>query len=217
MKCDQIQSLAGPYLDSELDVRTTGEIQDHLAACPDCARAFATQQQAEARLAAALQQGHATPALWERIEQSVRQAARARAAAVTAPSPTDLAVQASTASRDRTRQPGQSWWRTWLWPSPRFYAGVAAVWICIFALNLLTGNLPEVVHRSAPQQSQQSPETARAFAEQRQELAELLGLTDAPAQPPKPTAPPNQTHIWNTDDRVPDSVLNRSATSASHT
>jgi len=216
MKCHQIQSLAGPYLDSELDVRTTGEIQHHLAACPDCARAFDIQQQAEARLAAALRQGHATPALWEGVEQSVRQAACAQAAEITAPLQTDLAVQTNTASRDRARQPGPSWWRTWLWPSPQFYAGVAAVWVCIVALNLLTGDLAEVVRRSAPQQSQQSPEPARAFAQQRQELAELLGLTDTFDRTSKPAWPPPQTRIRAIEERVPDSALSRSVSIANH-
>ncbi len=216
MKCDQIQSLAGPYLDSELDVRTTGEIQHHLDTCPDCARAFAIEQQAQARLAAALRRGHPTPDLWERIEQSVREAAPARAAAVTAPSRTDLVVQASTASRDRARQPGQSWWRVWLWPSPRFYAGVAAVWVCIFALNLLTGDLVEAMRRPPSRQSLESPEGARAFAEQRQELAELLGLTDTSDQTSKPAWPPPQTRIRTTDERVLDSALSQSVSIANH-
>ena len=41
MKCDEAQTLHGPYLDSELDAKTSLEIQQHLKMCPACARLFA--------------------------------------------------------------------------------------------------------------------------------------------------------------------------------
>jgi len=41
MKCDEVQTLHGPYLDSELDAKNSLEIQQHLKTCPGCARLFA--------------------------------------------------------------------------------------------------------------------------------------------------------------------------------
>ncbi len=49
MKCDEVQTMHGPYLDSELDAKTTLEIEQHLAACPACARLFAEEQKLNAR------------------------------------------------------------------------------------------------------------------------------------------------------------------------
>ena len=52
MRCDEVQSLQGPYLDSELDARTSLEIEQHLKACPECARLFAEEEKLEARIKA---------------------------------------------------------------------------------------------------------------------------------------------------------------------
>ena len=71
MRCEEVQSLHGPYLDSELDARTSLEIEQHLKSCPDCARLFAEEQKLEARLKAGLTRGSRTPALWEQIERAV--------------------------------------------------------------------------------------------------------------------------------------------------
>jgi len=75
MKCDQVQTLHGPYLDSELDAKTSLEIQQHLAACPACARLFAEEEKLEALITAGLNRGPRTAALWERIESKVAAAA----------------------------------------------------------------------------------------------------------------------------------------------
>ena len=48
MKCDEVQTMQGPYLDSELDAKTTLEIEHHLAVCPACAHLFAQEQKLEA-------------------------------------------------------------------------------------------------------------------------------------------------------------------------
>ena len=71
MKCDEVQALHGPYLDSELDARTSLEIEQHLRACPECARLFAEEEKLEARIRAGLKQGPRTPALWAQIERGV--------------------------------------------------------------------------------------------------------------------------------------------------
>jgi len=75
MTCDEVQALEGACLDSELDTRTTLEIEQHLRSCPGCARLFAEEHKLAARLKAALNLGSRTPALWEHIERSVVAAA----------------------------------------------------------------------------------------------------------------------------------------------
>ncbi len=43
MKCTQVRCYVSPYLDSELDGKTTFEISRHLEICPACARLFALE------------------------------------------------------------------------------------------------------------------------------------------------------------------------------
>ena len=40
MKCNEVRNLVLGYLDSELDARTSQEIQLHLQSCPECAQIF---------------------------------------------------------------------------------------------------------------------------------------------------------------------------------
>jgi anti-sigma factor RsiW len=162
MKCDEVQSLADPYLDSELDAKTSLEIQQHLTACPDCARSLAAAQTLDAQISQALRQGPMTEALWKNTERLVAAAARERAGAAD-PLPEPAAAP--------------SGWRVWLWPSPQFYAGVLAVWVVLLGLNAVNSDpSPGAARKPAPA----SPETVKALVEQRHELAELLGLPTAP-------------------------------------
>jgi anti-sigma factor RsiW len=71
MKCDEVQTLRGPCLDSELDAKTSLEIERHLAACPACARLFAEEEKLWAWITASLNRGSRTAALWEQIEREV--------------------------------------------------------------------------------------------------------------------------------------------------
>jgi anti-sigma factor RsiW len=103
MKCDEVQPLHGPYLDSELDAKTTLEIQQHVVTCPDCARAFATEGRLEARIMAGLKQGQRTAALWEQVEHRVLAAAQS----VARPQRPAREAHATT------------WWRELLWPCPQ--------------------------------------------------------------------------------------------------
>ena len=68
-------------------------------------------------------------------------------------------------------------WRELIWPSRRAWAGMAALWLAVLAANVemraASGPAPGV--RSAP-----AREVARALAEQRRLLAELL----SPVSPP---------------------------------
>jgi anti-sigma factor RsiW len=75
MRCDEVQPLQGAYLDSELDARTTLEIQQHLKSCAECADLFGEERELEACITAGLRQGERTGELWARIERSVAAAA----------------------------------------------------------------------------------------------------------------------------------------------
>ena len=71
MKCDEVQTMLEPYLDSELDARTALEIQQHLNACAECARNFSEEEKLEICMKAALNRGTKTAELWERIDKAV--------------------------------------------------------------------------------------------------------------------------------------------------
>ncbi len=179
MNCHDIRSLTGPYLDSELDVKTSLEIQHHLAACPECARWLDAERNLASRLDGALRQGEPTPAIWERAEQLVRD--RAAAPQCGGAKPVEPATSASLA---------EPWWRAWLWPNPQFYAGLAAVWGVMLAFHLLTLSGSE---RAPSALASPSPEVRRVLAEQRREFAQMLGFDATPAaapagkvQPPRP-------------------------------
>jgi anti-sigma factor RsiW len=72
MKCNEIRNLVLPYLDSELDARTSQEIQLHLQSCAECAEIFACEEKFNERLFGVLSAGQMTPELWERIEAKLR-------------------------------------------------------------------------------------------------------------------------------------------------
>ncbi|MEW6307190.1 MAG: anti-sigma factor [Verrucomicrobiota bacterium] len=77
MRCHEARGMCGPYLDSELDVKSSFEVEQHLEHCPDCARYFAAEKQAEERLSAALRAGEKTDALWQQVAAQIS-APRAR-------------------------------------------------------------------------------------------------------------------------------------------
>ncbi len=84
-------------------------------------------------------------------------------------------------------QPQPSRWREWFWPCPQAWVGLAAVWIVIFGLNVITGN-------GLGQAAQATPALSRAalleFRQQQAVLAELIFPTESPeAEPPKAAAP----------------------------
>lgn len=160
MKCDEVQPLQGAYLDSELDAKTTLQIQQHLAACPDCSRAFAAEGKLDARITTRLKRGQRTAALWEQIEQRVATVAEAESR----PRP---ATQVS------LRMP---WWRELLWPCPQAWAGLATVWTLLLAASFATREpLPVSEARQASPPSRQVRDVLK---QQRQMLAELGGVTD---------------------------------------
>jgi anti-sigma factor RsiW len=72
MKCNEIRNLALAYLDSELDAKTSQEIQLHLKTCPECAQIFEQEEEFNERLFGVLSAGRLTLALWEKIESHLR-------------------------------------------------------------------------------------------------------------------------------------------------
>jgi len=157
MKCEEIQPLHGVYLDSELDAKTILEIQQHLAACPDCARTFAAETKLDAQIASGLKRGQRTAALWAHIEKRVAASAESD-------------PRRPSATRESPRLP---WWRELLWPSPQAWAGLAAVWIVILAASFATREPVPVTE--ARQVAPLSPEMRQMLREQRQMFAELKG------------------------------------------
>jgi hypothetical protein len=76
---------------------------------------------------------------------------------------------------------------TLLWPCPRAWAGLAAVWVTIIAFNHFAMATPQVM---AAIPASPSPEARMALEEQRRMLAQLIG-PNGPSDmaPPKPFVP----------------------------
>ena len=179
MNCDAVLNLVDPYLDSELDARTALEIRQHLGRCPRCANRFAEAEQFAARLQTRLRQGPDPHPVWQQIEARILA------------QDTETAPARSSAPR-RARadtEPGEPWWRFWLWPSPRCYAGLACVWLVLAWLN--PG--PETPAMPSAATAALAPaELSVASAQQRRLRAELLELSPEPKPAPRPASP--QSH-----------------------
>jgi hypothetical protein len=80
-----------------------------------------------------------------------------------------------------------NFWRSLLWPHPKAWAGLAAVWVVIIGVNLsLREPAPVVAQRTAPP----APQIMAALQEQKRMLAELTDSTPpAEAVPPKDFKP----------------------------
>ena len=87
-------------------------------------------------------------------------------------------------------------WRELILPSRRIWAGLAAVWILILAVNFSLRDHSQTVMAKVP-----SPEMVSTFREQEELLTELIGPADPPvAEPQKPYVPRPSTR------RFPDVV-----------
>ncbi len=160
MKCEDLLPLQGAYLDSELDAKTSLEIQQHLATCPDCARSFSADANLEARIVGSLKRGQRTAALWEQIEQRITTAAGAE-------------------SRPRRTERSSipvTWWRELLWPNPQAWAGLAALWVMMLVISLFAHEPATVA--GAQKATQPSPQLRQLLREQKQMLAELGGVAE---------------------------------------
>ena len=65
-----------------------------------------------------------------------------------------------------------SWWRELLWPCPQAWAGLAAAWVLILALNVATR---EPVQVATAQSTPPAREVLMALKERRRWLTELAG------------------------------------------
>ena len=72
---------------------------------------------------------------------------------------------------------------TLLWPSPVAWAGLAAIWILIFAVDFSTRDNSPVVAKSAPP----SPEVIVELKQQQRMLAELMGPRETRVTGPSKT------------------------------
>lgn len=68
MKCQGIHKLIGPYLDSELDAKTSFDIEEHLQTCDDCAHLVEAERRCDERIFSVLRRGEKTPKLWRQLE-----------------------------------------------------------------------------------------------------------------------------------------------------
>jgi hypothetical protein len=81
------------------------------------------------------------------------------------------------------------WWRAWLWPSPRAWAGLATVWLVILSIHALPASRPtEMAHSPSP--SPPSPGTNKSLLAQRRELVRLLEGSADTDSVPKPAPGP---------------------------
>jgi|SRR5437867_1864559 len=74
MKCAEIRKLSRLYLDSELDTKTSLEVEQHLESCAECAGLFEAEEKFDERLGKALGKGERTAALWRAIESRIEPA-----------------------------------------------------------------------------------------------------------------------------------------------
>jgi anti-sigma factor RsiW len=186
MKCDEVQTLVGPYLDSELDARTTVEIQQHLKGCPECARLFAEEEKLEARLTAGLKGGQRTPALWAQIECAVREGLTQRRGETRRNAEQWNPLRLFAAHRVSALRPIwlslRTGWQTsrWVW------AGLATAWVVILVLNSAAREpvSPIVAGQDLPSASEM-----RLALKQKDLLLAELALTAEPAAKSKPAPP----------------------------
>ena len=68
------------------------------------------------------------------------------------------------------------WFVNLLWPHPKAWAGLAAVWILIFAVDFSTRDTTQVV---AEKSSPPTPEVVAELRQQQRMLAELIGSSQA--------------------------------------
>jgi anti-sigma factor RsiW len=74
VKCNEARKLLNPYLDSELDTKSSLEVEQHLASCTECAGLFEAESKFDARVRDALRGGERTPALWDAVESRLHPA-----------------------------------------------------------------------------------------------------------------------------------------------
>jgi hypothetical protein len=90
-------------------------------------------------------------------------------------SATESAVGSTKQGEDRLAASPISWWRELFWPHPKAWAGLAAVWVLILAVNFsVRDKTPMVAEKAAPP----SPEVIAELRQQKLLFAELIGSTE---------------------------------------
>ena len=168
MKCDEVQPLQGPYLDSELDARTTFDIQEHLKSCRECARLFAEGQRFETWMTAGLKQGQRSASLWEETERAVVQATVSSKHSEPSPLTPNQVGQAGLFAALNTQL--RNLWRQ----APRTWSGIAVAWLVILFLNLNTRDTETV-----PVAQQMAPSAAEMHFALKQKQSLMAELTVA--------------------------------------
>jgi anti-sigma factor RsiW len=74
MKCDEARKLLNPYLDSELDAKSSLEVEQHLASCTECGGLFEAEKKFDARFRDAFRRGERTATLWDAVESRLHPA-----------------------------------------------------------------------------------------------------------------------------------------------
>ena len=179
--------MQGPYLDSELDARTSLEIEQHLKTCPECARLFAEEEKLESRIKASLKRGQRTPALWAQIEREVVRDStqRRKGTQRNAEEMNPLRLSASLCVSALTQL--RAGWRASRWA----WASLAAVWVGILLLNSAARepDAPLVAKQEVPSASEM-----RLALKQKHLLMAELSPTPEPAPASKPKRPPPSPH-----------------------
>ena len=95
----------------------------------------------------------------------------------------NILQQATAGSRPSTPDPRPSFLSALLWPRPSAWAGLAVVWVLIFALRFASQD-------TAPKMAKATPSSSQAIAvnlkEQQQILAELMGTGTTTPEIDKP-------------------------------
>ena len=97
------------------------------------------------------------------------------------------ALEAKTSAvADRRYNEGISFWRELFFARPQAWAGLAALWVLIFALKLSTHDASHVIGKK----SSVSPDVIAEVQQQKRFFAELVGATELrAAEPPKSFSP----------------------------
>jgi hypothetical protein len=95
----------------------------------------------------------------------------------------ESAISPQKRNQDRSNLNPILWLRELFWPHPKAWAGLAAVWVVILALNLSTRDDSQVVTKKSPSPS---PEIVAEVRQQKLMFAQLIGSYEVrDAEPPR--------------------------------
>jgi hypothetical protein len=168
MKCDEVLALQSPYLDSELDAKSSVELTEHLKGCVECRRAFGEAEKFEGALRSAFRSGQKSDRLWHELEGRIRSEAVGRA---TGALPHDRGVKTPPLSSRLRELLAPLWGRTsWTW------AGLAGAWAVILLLNVTSREAGPVTVSRRP--SPTISEVHFALVQKRVLMADLVVASD---------------------------------------